>query len=312
MRRRLRYLWFLLLVLPAAVVQADAALRVMVLGDLPYRSGERPALEALFAAGVAGGSPFLVHLGDIKSGTQPCTDALLADRAALFRAQPLALVYTPGDNEWTDCHRLSAGRFDPLERLARLRELFFADPEVLRLAALEVAVSDPAYPEIHTFTTQGVRFVALHVVGSDNGARVRASRAQAAFTARDALNTTLMLDAAAHAEQEEARALVLMLHADPLFEKSRPTRGFAAFHAALNGVLARYSGPVLVLHGDSHLFRHDQPFAASDAEHAARLTRIEVPGSPLIGAVWVSIDPESPKPFAAELVSPSHFLDQGN
>ena len=39
------------------------------------------------------------------------------------------VVYTPGDNEWADCHKskqLSAG--DPLKELASVRSLFFAKP----------------------------------------------------------------------------------------------------------------------------------------------------------------------------------------
>jgi hypothetical protein len=43
-----------------------------------------------------------------------------------FNALPHPLIYTPGDNEWTDCHegRNVAG-LDPLERLAKLRTVFF-------------------------------------------------------------------------------------------------------------------------------------------------------------------------------------------
>ena len=38
------------------------------------------------------------------------------------------LIYTPGDNEWTDCHRRSNGGYDPLERLGRLRDVLFDEP----------------------------------------------------------------------------------------------------------------------------------------------------------------------------------------
>ena len=36
------------------------------------------------------------------------------------------VVYTPGDNEWTDCHRRSNGGYDPLERLGKIRQLFYS------------------------------------------------------------------------------------------------------------------------------------------------------------------------------------------
>src|SRR5690606_35598316 len=54
------------------------------------------------------------------------------------------LVYTPGDNEWTDCHRSRAGGFDPLERLAALRSLFFARGEALGGKPRGVPGANPA------------------------------------------------------------------------------------------------------------------------------------------------------------------------
>jgi hypothetical protein len=38
------------------------------------------------------------------------------------------LVYTPGDNEWTNCHRVNNGVYDPLERLAAVPKTFFPRP----------------------------------------------------------------------------------------------------------------------------------------------------------------------------------------
>ena len=40
----------------------------------------------------------------------------------------MLVVLTPGDNEWTDCHRVAAGEYQPLERLAKLREVFYPVP----------------------------------------------------------------------------------------------------------------------------------------------------------------------------------------
>ena len=38
------------------------------------------------------------------------------------------LVYTPGDNEWTDCHRANNGAYNPLERLAFVRSTVLRPP----------------------------------------------------------------------------------------------------------------------------------------------------------------------------------------
>lgn len=144
-------------------------LRFFVVGDLPYHRAEEAPLQALLAGAALEQASFIVHVGDIKSGGSPCSDEQLRGIAALFQALPVSVVYTPGDNEWTDCHRPGAGRWDPRHRLARLRKIFFADPAVLRLAALGVIQADERYPEIYGFVAGEVLFVALHVVGSDNG-----------------------------------------------------------------------------------------------------------------------------------------------
>ena len=62
-----------------------------------------------------------MHLGDIKNGSSRCDDSYFAQIAAGFSSLTIPLIFTPGDNEWTDCHRANNGAYDPLERLAALR-----------------------------------------------------------------------------------------------------------------------------------------------------------------------------------------------
>ena len=40
-------------------------------------------------------------------------------------------MFTPGDNDWTDCDRPSNGGFNSLERLDHERQLFFSTPNSL-------------------------------------------------------------------------------------------------------------------------------------------------------------------------------------
>src|SRR4028118_2004887 len=65
---------------------------------------------------------------DIKSGNSPCTDELFLREKERFEDSASPLVYVPGDNEWTDCERTG---YDPIERLERLREIFFEGEESL-------------------------------------------------------------------------------------------------------------------------------------------------------------------------------------
>src|SRR4051812_9252627 len=101
----------------------------VALGDTPYfLPADYAAFERLIARVNTLKPAFTLHVGDIISGQTRCDDALYSRVRDMFATFEGALVYTPGDNEWTDCHRPNSGRYDPLERLARVRELFFPDP----------------------------------------------------------------------------------------------------------------------------------------------------------------------------------------
>ena len=70
----------------------------------------------------------VVHLGDTKTGSDECSDEHLLFILDMFEAFDDALYYTPGDNEWTDCHRDSSGDHNPVERLDAIREVYFTQP----------------------------------------------------------------------------------------------------------------------------------------------------------------------------------------
>ena len=281
-------------------LSSAAEMRFFAVGDLPYSQSEEEPLSRLLAEASATGTPFLVHVGDIKGGSAPCTDANLDAIAGLFRGQGVPVVYTPGDNEWTDCHRPKAGGLDPLQRLGRIREAFFSDPAVLRTAALGAETPEPAYPESGYFLREGVLFVVLHVVGSNNGWSPERPEVNAERSRRDAANRRILEQALAQ-RGADARALVLIFHANPLFESEPGPTGFRDFKTLLRESLGRFTGPVLALHGDTHKFRHDRPWA-DHAGPESRLVRVEVPGSPLVGGVWIGVSPEAPEPFRVEPV----------
>jgi hypothetical protein len=294
----------LLLLVSLALPAQAAPLRFFALGDLPYLPNEDLLMEGLLGQEVPRGTPFIVHVGDTKGGSSPCTDAALAVAAEIFRRQPVPVVYTPGDNEWTDCRRQAAGAYDPVERLAAVRRIYFADPAVLRLAELEVVTPDAAYPENYRFVHDGVHFVTVHVVGSHNNMEKGGGRE---YEGRSAANRRHLREAVRAATAAGARALVVIFHANPGLERDKAPKGFAPLREDLMALLADYPGPVLAIHGDTHRYRFDRPL--SDPETGgpiARFMRLEVPGSPWVGGVWVTVDPDAPEPFAAELVHPDH------
>lgn len=287
----------------AGLVPAHAEpLRFFAMGDAPYSEGEFLQMEGLLADVGEAGPAFVIHVGDIKSGSSVCTDAYTARIADLFRGLPVPVAYTPGDNEWTDCWRAGG---DPMARLAALRRDFYDDPSVLRLGELGAVHPDPAYPENYYFLRGGAMFVAVHVVGSDNGLKRKEATVKPEWRARSAANRALLERAVGVAKSAGAGALVVFFQGNPLFEKPTKGKGFAPLLRDLGWLVQAFAGPILVIHGDDHHYVLDQPFRdAETGQPEQRLTRLEVPGSPLVAGVWVTYDPTAAEPFRFERNEP--------
>ncbi len=275
----------------AARAMPPGAFAFGVMGDTPYGEAEEAAFAAMLEQAGREDLAFVVHVGDFKGGGA-CSDALYARRRAQFDASAHPLVYTPGDNEWVDCPRA-----DPLERLARLRAEFFTAPGPLGRRPLAAQAQDAclappaagcgcgALPENRAWRVAGVQFVTLHVTGSDNNTG-RDARNDLEARCRDEANKRWLSQAAA---AEDTRALVVVLHANPWRTTGRTFDGLLA---QLEQAGRRPSRPVLLVHGDTHTYRVDYPFA--------NVTRLETYGSPFVGWVKVTVDPASARVFAFE------------
>ena len=99
-----RVFLFLLGALLALQVQAEPV-SFGLFGDTPYNQWEKDNLPDLMAQMDRENLAFIVHDGDIKSGSSLCSDEALKNILNLFQSSATPLVYVPGDNEWTDCHR---------------------------------------------------------------------------------------------------------------------------------------------------------------------------------------------------------------
>ena len=100
-----------------------------VIGDIPYGDAQIASFPQVIKQINAAPAVQLVdHLGDIKSASSVCSDAYFRQVKSQFDKFTDPLVYTIGDNEWTDCHRPNNGAYNPLERLTKIRSLFFPHP----------------------------------------------------------------------------------------------------------------------------------------------------------------------------------------
>ena len=254
------------------------------LGDSPYTRFE----EALFPGLLAGMSDedlaFVVHVGDFKAARARCSDELFRQRREWFDLVLHPFVFVPGDNEWTDCHGFQAGGYEPLERLTKLRELFFQGEESLGQRRIRLARQGPEYPEHARWRHENVLFLTLNVPGNANNARAMPEE----FRSRSAAINRWLEQSFSLARGSTLRAVVIFMQANPWVSPTNRYFGYRELLAALAREALGFDGEVLLVHGDTHRYRVDAPLRdPATGAPIANFTRVEVFGSP--GMNWVRI-----------------------
>ena len=264
-----------------------------VIGDYPYGASQASKFDRLIEMVNEERPAFVLHLGDV--GAQACTDAALSTTLASLRRFTMPVVYTPGDNEWTDCHEAGA---DPLQRLSRVREMFFPSEESLGADTLTVTRQSGEYPENARFDFGGVTFVSVHWVGSGNGAG-RTPEGDTEAAARSTAGLAWVRAGFESARAADSKGIVVFFQADPNFDLYRV--GIRNAHTELLRTLEResivYRRPVLLVHGDTHIFRVDKALIGSTDTPIQNVTRLENFGSPQVHWSRVTVDPSGPELF---------------
>jgi hypothetical protein len=236
----------------------------------------------------------VIHIGDIF--WRPCSDAMYVKTRQTFDAVRHPVIYTPGDNEWTDCWEPRVGGYKPLERLAQLRRTFYSDPS-RSLGGRRIALaSQDGFPENARWRSRDVVFATVHLVGSRNGHLTYPG----SDPSLDAEAQTRTVAAAewtreAFANANGARAVVIAFHAGLGYESPEYRKHFEPFMTTLEREAVRFGKPVLIAQGDQHDFIVDHPLAA-----APNITRLQVPGSPLVGWVRVTVPSDTAAPWSFE------------
>lgn len=284
-----------------------------LIGDQQYSADEEARFPEVLKAMDREPLAFVVHDGDFKGGA-PCTDELFKNRYALFDSSAHPFVFTPGDNDWTDCHRDDNGRFEPLERLQFLRRLFYPAPEQsmgrrpMTLTSQASQRGYERYRENALWTLGEVVFATLHLVGSGNGTgRTPASDAEAAERTRAAIVWTRT--AFALATRQAFKAVMLITQANPRFDvapEAPSHRPFAEWTRVLEEQTRAFAGQVVLVHGDTHYFRIDKPLPmpagprSSGRPSLANFTRVETFGPPDLHWIRVRVSPGTRAVFVFE------------
>lgn len=266
------------------------------LGDLPYSRDEEERFPGLIADMNREELAFVVHVGDFKRATETCSDEIYLERRGWFELSRHPFIFVPGDNEWTDCRRPFGAARDPLERLDKLREIFFSGQTSLGQRRLSLArQSSPAggyrYPEHARWEHQGILFVTLNAPGPNNSPELAAE-----YSVRERAVRLWLTESFATARARGLRGVVFFLHADMWSADGRPRRGFAGLLEALAAGTRNFGGEVLLVNGDSHRYRVDRLLRdpASGAP-LGNFLRVMVFGSPSLRWVRIRVTEEGGK-----------------
>ena len=295
-----------------------------VWGDVPYSDVQTTSgVPNLIADMNRQRLAFTVHDGDIKAGGSCCDDTVYAQFEAFLNLLRAPAMYTPGDNEWTDCDRPAAGGFDSEERLQHIRANLFDRATSHGQRRMRLAVQEAPYVENRRWRVDDVVYATLHVVGSDNNLGDVAPD-PVEWAARDAATNEWLRETFDEARRERAAGVLLVIQANPGFDASDPTRaplrdprtllastgrpdGFTNFLRALRAETIAFRRPVVMVHGDSHYFRIDQPLQDEQGRRVENFIRLETPGDNAqngnndVHWVKVAVDPSSREVFSFEL-----------
>lgn len=280
----------------------------MALGDMPYNlPGDYAAFDRLIARVNALRPAFTIHVGDIINGQTRCDEALFARVRDMFATVEGALVYTPGDNEWTDCHRPNSGGFDPVERLALVRQMFFPDPTrslgktPLRVTPQSATAQHSKFVENVRWERAGIVFATLHVIGSNNNLQ-RDQAAVNEYVERNAANLAWIDATFARARETGAKGVVFAFQAHPRFEREPPETDLrSGFNDTLNAFKRHaiaWGKPVLLIHGDQHHLVIDQPLIGPGRRRIMNVTRLMVHGENEVHATLVNVDTDDADLFS--------------
>lgn len=302
-----------------------------LIGDTPYGAAREVMFDRVIEdINQSHQVRFVVHTGDIKAGSERCDDDLLIHRFEQFETLDVPFILTPGDNDWTDCHRTNNGSYLPTERLARLREIFYPEPGVTtggRKARVETQANmagHEAFVENTMWQFAGTVMGTVHVVGSNNDLAPwsqidandsydtpRADR-MAEFESREAASLAWVNAIFDRAGLTGARGVLIAMQANPNFDLDAAEQQRLGFNAVLDLIATRaiaFGKPVVIAHGDSHYFRVDKPFVAATLDSGMQtlenVTRVENFGSQSVHWVEVSVDPRDENVFSFR----QHIID---
>lgn len=239
----------------------EHAHRFAIVGHRAAEGGEAALKEALLEAKDED-LAFLVVTG-IKGAGEGCGDRLYQKRRDLFDKARRPVILSLSGNDWTGC-RNSADRSNAIERLNRLRELFYGEPESLgkdKLPLMRLSSSPRfrSYAENAHWQVGKVLYATINLPAANNHYLAAAGR-NSEYEDRTVANRFWLNRLFAIAKQDKVDAVVLFAEGNmqPFLQPANGLRallqrtpagqdGFAETRRQLQQRAAGFKGRVLVV-----------------------------------------------------------------
>jgi hypothetical protein len=243
----------------AQAAPPTAGFRFGVIGHLFKNAPDEAVLKRAIADAAQVNPAFIVATG-IKSASEPCSDKLYAQRRALLDESPPPMIVSLAGSDWSGCLN-SAGRSNAIERLNRLRELFYADAESLGARRMPVTrLSSTAkfrsYAENAHWEHGKVLFATINLPANNNHFRPEAGR-NSEYEDRLVANRAWLHRLFTLAERQKLQGLVLFSDGDvgvqaeegfsllPSFQSKQD--GFAEPRRQIRAMAEKFKGKVLLI-----------------------------------------------------------------
>jgi hypothetical protein len=246
---------------PGPAVQAQPArpFHFTVLGH-PFRAAPDEVLLRRAITEANQDKPAFIVATGIKAATEPCSDRLYAQRRDILDASPRPLVLLPAGSDWAAC-RNSAGRSNAIERLNRIREVFYPDNQSLgvrrmALTRLSANVKFRSYAENAQWEQGGILFATVNIPDNNNHYLPEAGR-NSEYEDRLVANRAWLHRLFLMAQRRNMEGIVLFTDGDIqaqgeegfslLSGFTARQDGYAAVRKAVRALAEKYQGKVLLV-----------------------------------------------------------------
>jgi len=288
--RCFRACWAFLAALCATPAAQSADFNFAVISQTTSARNDGTTLAQAIADSDADNLAFVVVNG-FKRADEACSDQLYESRRDVLGAAKNGLILSLAGADWSEC-RDAGGHSAAVERLSRVRELFYVDELSFGASKIPMirqsnAVKYRSYAENARWEIDSILFATVNLPAMNNHYRMEAGR-NSEFEDRLIATRDWLQRAFAIAARKKMSALVLICDGDPLqkpgtqraLDANAKRDGFAEVRQQLTTLASKFAGKVLIVH-------NRQDGASARASGIAWHNNV---GELEVGAEWVKIN----------------------